>query len=71
LISAGVRAAVAAAMTGIALGSRAPDPLMLAGIAVVAGGLAAGLSARPDPAQRTGQATPRAYSAKVPAAEGP
>jgi drug/metabolite transporter (DMT)-like permease len=39
-------APVAAAMTGIALGSRAPDPLMWAGIAVVAGGLAAGLSAR-------------------------
>jgi drug/metabolite transporter (DMT)-like permease len=64
-------APVAAAMTGIALGSRAPDPLMWAGIAVVAAGLAAGLSARPDRAQRTGQATPRAYSAKVPAAEGP
>src|ERR1700733_14720386 len=52
-------APVAAAMTGIALGSRAPDPLMWAGIAVVAGGLAAGLSARPNPAQHTGQATLR------------
>ena len=52
-------APVAAAMTGIALGSRAPDPLMWAGIAVVAGGLAAGLSARPNPTLHTGQATLR------------
>lgn len=45
-------APVSAALSGIALGSRAPDLPMWAGIAVVVGGLAAGLWARPGPARR-------------------
>ena len=43
-------APVSAALTGIVLGSRVPDPLMWTGIAVVVGGLAAGLWTRPRPA---------------------
>jgi drug/metabolite transporter (DMT)-like permease len=50
-------APVSAALTGIVMGSRVPDPLMWAGIAVVVGGLAAGLWARLGPA---GPALPEA-----------
>ncbi len=46
-------APVSAALTGIALGSRAPDLLMWAGIAVVLGGLAAGLRAPSRPPATT------------------
>jgi drug/metabolite transporter (DMT)-like permease len=65
-------APVSAALTGILLGSRAPDPLMWAGIAVVIGGLAAGLRARPGPAPpepaRPGPVRPAAAQTLQPAA---
>jgi drug/metabolite transporter (DMT)-like permease len=49
-------APVSAALAGIALGSRSPDPLMWAGIAVVAAGLVLGL--RPAPGDAPGRRPP-------------
>ena len=51
-------ASVSAALVGIATGSRAPTLLMWAGIAVVIGGLAAGLVNRPQPASPVGLQSP-------------
>jgi drug/metabolite transporter (DMT)-like permease len=51
-------APVAAALTGMATGSRAPTPLMWAGIAVVLAGLAAGLSSRQSAPPREPPSSP-------------
>lgn len=59
-------APVSAALTGILTGSRAPNPLMWAGIVVVMAGLAAGLWSRAKPGQPDPPAilpSPRAESA--------
>jgi drug/metabolite transporter (DMT)-like permease len=62
-------APVAAALTGVALGGPAPQPLVWAGIATVAAGLALGL--RPSPAARAAASPPHAAAPPPHAAAPP
>jgi drug/metabolite transporter (DMT)-like permease len=59
-------APVSAALVGIVTGSRGPTLLMWAGIAVVLGGLAAGLSARAQPAEPAPDQSPELVESRLP-----